>query len=269
VIQKAMLQAKDQGLIHYYMLSDEKGKLVMTNWPEMDAAIKKTLEMAASKLLEQENSMLKAGKSVIKDAIDAEMLDILETMNINMDFSRPTHLRYFAYQDQHMYFMGMLVRINGLPSALFAYLPDYFLERSFANREFSLNLMATEKNNRDSTRPELSFYSTFKSQQHIPAESDLWQLLESGLNRSHSLKVEDSGRVVIDGEEFLYLVKPLASMYKQSYIPCLITSTNPIRLRLREVSVIVAALAFLAIFGAVLLSLILAGSLLGPITLID
>lgn len=269
--EKALETAKEQDLLQYYLLSDDKGKIVVTNWLKMDPGIKKTLEIAAGRLLENENRMLDAGNSVLKGAIDDEIQEMLEGMQINMDFSRPSHLRHYVYIDQHMYFMSVTVIVAGKACVLFAYLPDYFLERGFANREFSQNLMAIEQNNAgyQISRPELSFFSTFKAQPHIPAESDLWKPLESNFNRSSSLKVEDSGKIVIDGEEFLFLIKPLTSMFKQSYIPCLISSKNPINQRLRDVSAVVAILAFIAILGTMLLSLILAASLLGPISQID
>lgn len=268
---KALDKAQEQEMLQYYLLSDDKGKIVVTNWEKIDPGIKKTLELAAGRLLENENRILNAGQSVLKGAMDEEMQELLEGMQINLDFSRPSHLRHYVYIDQHMYFLSITVVIHGKPCILFAYLPDYFLERGFANREFSMNLMATEQNNTSNhtSRPELSFFSTFKSQPHIPAESDLWQILEPNFNRASSLKVEDSGKVVIDGEEFLFLIKPLTSMFKQSYVPCLISSKNPINQRLREVSAVVAVLAFIAILGTMLLSLILAASLLGPISQID
>lgn len=270
-INESMNKARDLDLIQYFVLMDEKGKTAATNWVLMDPAIKKTLELAAARMLVHEKNLMEAdNQSILQSAMNEEVEEILTNMKINMDFSRPSHLRYFAYQDQHMYFMGISVRIENRPFALFVYLPDYYLERSFCQREFAINIPATSDHSETSvTRPELSFYSTLKAQQHIPPESDLWPKLTDNFNRASSLKIEDSGRVTIDGEEFLYIIKPLTSMYKQSYVPCLLTSTTPMRQRLRDLSLVVAGLALTATFGAVMLSLILAGSLLGPISQID
>ncbi|NCB37234.1 MAG: adenylate/guanylate cyclase domain-containing protein [Erysipelotrichia bacterium] len=93
--------------------------------------------------------------------------------------------------------------------------------------------------------------------------------METSFKRSSTLKVEESGQVNIANENFLYIIKPLSSMFSQSFIPCLLTSTLPIEARLRDASIVVAALAFTALIGAVLLSLFLASSLLGPIRKID
>jgi len=270
-INEAMESAKKLDLIQNFVFIDEKGKTVATNWPHIDPAIKKTLELTATKMLVQDKGLMEAeNQSILKSAIDDEVEEILTNMKINMDFSRPSHLRYFAYQDQHMYFMAISVRIDNRPFALFVYLPDYYLERSFCQREFAMNIPATgDDSEAPISRPELSFYSTLQAHQHIPSESDLWKKLKDSFKRAYSLRIEDSGRVTIDGEEFLYLIKPLSSMHRQSYLPCLLTSTTDMRKRLRDLSLVVAGLALTATFGAVMLSLILAGSLLGPISQID
>ncbi len=270
-VQKAMLKAQEMELIEHFFLADANGKLARSNWVNIDLAMKKMLEMAAAKMLRFENDLAEGAKSAIKDAVDEEVAEMMQAVGTTLDFSRPSHLRYFAYVDQHMYFMSINVIIDGKSNPLFVQLPESFLEKHFANREFSLNRMASE--NIDSqnavVRPELSFYSTFAAAPSIPKESDIWPLLDDAFKRSFSLKVEESGQVTIDDEDFLYLIKPITSMFRQSFLPCLISSTRLIDERLRSARIVVVGLAFAAILGAGLLSLILASSLLVPISRID
>jgi len=58
-------------------------------------------------------------------------------------------------------------------------------------------------------------------------------------------------------------------MFRQSFVPCLISSTRLIEERLRSARIVVVGLAFAAILGAGILSLVLASSLLVPISRID
>ena len=64
-------------------------------------------------------------------------------------------------------------------------------------------------------------------------------------------------------------MKPLSSMNSQAYLPCLLTSTRPIDLRLRDVGILLFALSAFAVLGSISLSLILSSSLLVPIKKID
>ena len=270
-VETAMTKARKDGLIENFVLTDSHGKICRSNWHDLDIAIKKTLEMAASKMIKTEGAIADAGNSVLKDAIDDEVDEFMQAMGTKIDFSRPSHLRYFAYVDQHMYFMSITVKIDETTHPLFIHMPDYYIEKRFATHEFALNRLAAEDNDNknQALRPELSFYSTFNAEPSIPKESDLWATMETSFKRSSTLKVEESGQVNIANENFLYIIKPLSSMFSQSFIPCLLTSTLPIEARLRDASIVVAALAFTALIGAVLLSLFLASSLLGPIRKID
>lgn len=270
-VQAAMNRARDAELIEHFVMTDEKGKVARTNWDQLDPAIQKMLEMASTKMIRFESGIVEASNSVLKAAVDEEIEELMQTLGTRLDFSRPSHLRYFAYVDQHMYFMSINVLVDGRPCPLFVHLPESFLEKHFASREFALNRLASEQSDSEETltRPELSFYSTFKANTSIPPESDIWKLLDDSFKRSYNLKVEERGQVRIGDENFLYLIKPLTSMFRQSYVPCLISSTRLIELRLRDASILVAGLAFTAIIGAGLLSLILASSLLVPISRID
>ncbi len=270
-VDKAMRKAQERELIEHFFIADEKGKLARSNWANIDMAMKKMLEMAAAKMLRFENDIAEGAQSAFKDAVDEEVAEMLRTVGTTLDFSRPSHLRYFAYVDQHMYFMSINLMINGKSNPLFVHLPESFLEKHFANREFALNRMASEQVDGQNAvvRPELSFYSTFAAAPSIPRESDIWPLLDDAFKRSFSLKVEESGQVTIDDEDFLYLIKPITSMYRQSFLPCLISSTKLIDERLRSARIVVVGLAFAAVLSAGLLSLILASSLLVPIGRID
>jgi len=270
-VQKAMLKAQEMELIEHFFMADENGKLARSNWPSIDPAMKKMLEMAAAKMLRFENDLAEGANSPLKDAVDEEVAEMMRAIGTTLDFSRPSHLRYFAYVDQHMYFMSINVIINGKSNPLFVHLPESFLEKNFANREFTLNRLASEHSEGQEAvvRPELSFYSTFAAAPSIPKESDIWELLDDAFKRSFSLKVEETGQIRIGDEDFLYLIKPITSMYRQSLVPCLISSTRLIDERLRSARIVVVGLAFAAILGAALLSLVLASSLLVPISRID
>ncbi len=270
-VEKAMLKARELELIEHYFMADQHGKLFRSSWEKVDPAMKKMLEMAAAKMIRFENDLAEGSRSLIKEAIDEEVEEIMQTLGTTLDFSRPSRLRYFAYIDQHMYFMSINVMINDRSCPLFVHLPESFLEKHFATREFSINRMASQEseNQRSYVRPELSFYSTFAAAPSIPKDSDIWTLLDDSFKRSSSLQVEESGVVRIGDESFLYLIKPISSMFRQSLVPCLISSTRLIDERLRHVRVVVVSLAFAAILGAGILSLILASSLLVPISRID
>ncbi len=270
-IEKAMRKAQELELIEHFFIADENGKLARSNWANIDMAMRKMLEMAAAKMLRFENDLADGARSALKDAVDEEVTEMMQAIGTTLDFSRPSHLRYFAYVDQHMYFMSINVMINGKSNPLFVHLPESFLEKHFANREFAVNRMASEQTEKNGSlvRPELSFYSTFAAVPSIPKESDIWTLLDDTFKRSFSLKVEEYGQIKVGDEDFLYLIKPITSMFRQSFVPCLISSTRLIDERLRSARIVVVSLAFAAILGAALLSLVLASSLLVPISRID
>jgi methyl-accepting chemotaxis protein len=78
-----------------------------------------------------------------------------------------------------------------------------------------------------------------------------------------------NGMVTIEEETWIYAIKPLSSMYTQSFTPCLLTSTRPIEARLNSVKMVISGLASAALIGAIILSLVLTSSLIGPISRID
>jgi class 3 adenylate cyclase len=166
-----------------------------------------------------------------------------------------------------MYFMSAALRIGGKPHGLLIHVPDYFVERTFVQTEFARNIQATSFNNELCS--ELSFYSRYRSTPSLPEKSVLFTRLEKVFERSFNLKVKEVGQIEIENESFLYMIMPLRTMYRQNYIPCMLTTTTQIEKLLRHYRLAIFSLASFASLGALVLSLILAGSLLGPIQSID
>jgi class 3 adenylate cyclase len=104
---------------------------------------------------------------------------------------------------------------------------------------------------------------------NYPSESTHWKKLNRVLKRSSYLKIEETGSITIEDERFLYLTKPLYSMYTKSYQPCLLTSTKQIDRRIYDAGILLFALSSFAIIGSILLSFLLSSSLLVPIMKID
>ena len=269
-IVTTMEAAADEGLFRHYIITNEKGRVALTNWDNMGAPLKKSIEMAAAKIVRVDTD-IGGPVSVVDAAIDEEVDQYMQMFGRTLDFSRPTQLNFYAFQNAYMYFMSIMVQIDGKVGNLFLHLPDYYLEKHFAYDEFMQNRLAVD--NVDSEKrdlpAELFFYSNFKAEKSIPAESPLWKKLREAFERASRLKTEESGMINIEDENYLYAIRPLTSMYTQSFMPCLLTSTRPIEARLDAVKMVIGGLAVSALLGAVILSLVLAGSLLGSISRID
>lgn len=270
-IKSGMEKAVKDDMLQNYIVADAKGNFILDNWEDINPAIKNGLKMSARKMLANDGDMNSARKSVLTDAIDEEMEEVLSTINAALDLSRPTHLRYYCFQDFHMYFMSCTIWLNEQPHALLVHVPDHLIERKFVIHEFAKNIQAvgTSEKKDFELRSELFFYSRFKANQHLPEYTELWTSLAKEFDRAFKLKVKETGKIVLDGEQFLYTIMPLRTMYKQSYIPCMLTTTKQIDALLRDRKIMIFALASFASLGAFLLSLILAASLLGPIKSID
>lgn len=267
----AMEKAVKEDLIQNYMVADIKGNFLTDNWPGIHPAIKNALKLTARKMLAVEHDLKDAGKSVLSSVVDEEMETILETFSASLDLSRASHLRYYCFQDYHMYFMSATVWLDDKPHSLLLHVPDHLIERSFVRSEFAKNIMAAGSSNKSDfeLKSELFFYSRFKANRHLPEHTRLWTILEKEFDRSYNLKVKETGQVTLDGEKFLYAIMPLRTMFRQSYLPCMLTTTKQIDARLRDVQITIFSLAAFASLGAFLISLVLAGSLLGPIQNID
>ncbi|GAB4266920.1 MAG: hypothetical protein Kow0029_01010 [Candidatus Rifleibacteriota bacterium] len=269
-VKTALDKAVARGLMANYIVGDINGNFLLDNWKDIHLTIKNALKITMKKMLEVDKEMKHASKSVLKDAIDEEMESLLSSFNFGLDLSRPSHLRYYCFQDFHMYFMSSTLNINGIPHSLIIHVPDYYIERSFVRSEFSKNVLATQNSGKNGElKSELFFYSRFKADSHLPEHCELWTMLEKDFNRSFELKVKETGKIKIGDESFLYCIMPLKTMYSQSYIPCLLTSTKQIDSEIYKLKIFIFSLAAFAALGAVLLSLVLAGSLLGPISCID
>ena len=247
-----MNKAVEEGIINQYILFKNEGGIATTSWLGLEKPLEKTLVFMSKQVLKRyEKPTDNPKNNVAQEAIEEELEEIVKGVGKEQfDFSRPTHLRHFVYIDSHFYFMTIMVCINGAIRPLFVYVDDKLIEKNFAARE-------------------LSFFSKSDGFESYPANSPVWKKLQDVLDRSAKLKIEELGSINIDGENFLYLMKPLSSMNSQAYLPCLLTSTRPIDLRLRDVGILLFALSAFAVLGSISLSLILSSSLLVPIKKID
>lgn len=272
-VSEAMHSAVDEGIINQFVLFKD-GEIAHTSWQNLEPTLEKSMKYMANQTIKdyQNNGFFGDGnnKKLIEEFVDDEISELIGTSGaVVFSLDLPSHLRHFVYLDQHLYFMTLKVTIDNQVCPLFVYLPDKLVEKNFAAREFSTNNMAAQELPGSVLVPELSFYSTIPGAESYPSESPLWIKLKSVLDRSSELKIEETGIVNIDDEDFLYLAKPLSSMNSQSYLPCLLTSTKPIELRVRDMGILIFALSSFAIIGSVLLSFALSSSLLTPIKKID
>ena len=297
-IASGMQKAVNEGIINQYILFKNEGGIETTSWTSLDKPLEKTLIYMSKKILtKEENVVINDPKNLAQGAIEEDLDEILSSAigKDQFDFSRPSHLRHFVYFDSHYYFMTIRVDLNKKVQNLFVYVEDRLIEKNFAAREFATNNIAAQQLPESVIIPELSFYYAIKSNpdklksedsnnrksdseksnpeitvyESYPPSSPVWEKLKKVLNNSNELKIEESGIINIEGENFLYLIKPLSSMNSQSYLPCLLTSAKPIELRLRDVGILLFALSAFAVLGSISLSFILSSSLLVPIKKID
>ncbi|EKD81714.1 MAG: hypothetical protein ACD_39C01673G0001, partial [uncultured bacterium] len=264
-IEDTMRIATEEGLFKHYIVTDDKGKFSRTNWLNIDPPLKKSIEMAAARVVKTD-AAVGGPTSVVDAAIDEEVEQYMQVLGSSFDFSRPTHLNFFVFQNSYMYFMSIMVQIEGKVGNLFLHLPDYYLEKRFAYDEFMQNRMAVDRvdSEKRDLPAELFFYSNFKAEKSVPAESPIWRKLKEAFERASKVKTEESGIMTSEDESYIYAIRPLSSMHTQSFLPCLLTSTRPIEARLRSMQMVISGLAFSALLGAIILSLVLAASLLGP-----
>ncbi|MBR4571466.1 MAG: adenylate/guanylate cyclase domain-containing protein [Candidatus Riflebacteria bacterium] len=291
-VASGMQKAVDEGMINQYILFKNEGGIATTSWIGLEKPLEKTLIFMSKQVLKKDENVLGySRKNLAQEAIEEELEEIVKSVGEEQfDFSRPTHLRHFVYLDTHLYFMTIKVVINKKTHPLFVYVQDKLVEKNFAAREFASNYIAAQQLPGSVIIPELSFYydkrtetekteseetNTKKSKSEItvyesyPPNSPVWKKLKNVLDSSNELKIEEIGNINIDGENFLYLIKPLSSMNSQSYLPCLLTSAKPIESRLRDVGILLFALSTFAVLGSISLSFILSSSLLEPIKKID
>lgn len=265
-IKKSLDQAIDLRLIENYAVTNAVGKISLTSWENLDPAIKRMFEMTTQRATQFEDNMQKVDSGV-QQFIDEELSEIMLALNSKLDFSRPSFLRYYAVQDQHMYFMNIHVNVDSIVRSLLVQIPEHHLEKSFAKNEFKSNKLATQDIKQD--KYELAFFSARENETSLPEVSPLWTELKDEFRRSKELKTEESGLVTIENETFLYLIKPLSTMRSNSLLPCYIFSTNQINSRIRGVTVLLVSLSAAAVLGTIILSLLLASGLLVPIKQID
>ena len=267
IVAKTMQKAVDEDLINQYVFFMDN-KIASTSWTNLEPYFQKTLVFLSTEVLAK-SGVDKRHKNIINDVIDDELKQLISTINDTYDFYRPSHLRHVIYLDQHLYCMTFRINIKDEVCPLFIYLSDKLVEQNFAKREFITNNPASKELPGSIILPELSFYSTASGSKNFPPESPIWTILGNALAISSKLKIEERGVANIGSETFLYLTKPINNMYTRSYQPCLLTSTKPIDLRIRDVKILLIALSSFAILGSILLSFALTTSLLVPIKKID
>ncbi|MDD3001442.1 MAG: adenylate/guanylate cyclase domain-containing protein [Candidatus Riflebacteria bacterium] len=265
-IKKSLDQAIELKLIENYAVTNELGKISLTSWENLDPAIKRMFEMTTQRGKALANTIQQAD-SGMQQYIDEELSEIMLALNSKLDFSRPSFLRYYAVQDQHMYFMNIHANVDSTVRSILIQIPEHHLEKSFAKSEFKANRLATQDISKD--KYELSFFSTRENETSFPEVSPLWTELKDELRRSKELKTEEYGLISVDNETFLYLIKPLSAMRSNSLLPCYIFSTNQISSRIKGVTLLLVSLSAAAVLGTTILSLLLASSLLVPIKQID
>ena len=272
-VSLAMNSAIEDKVINQFILFRD-GEIIAKSWKGMEPTLEKTLKYMSRKSVKDyvgdKTVEEKGNKKLLEEFVDDEIKQFADVHGAaNFSLSLPSHLRHFVYVDQHLYFMIMKVEIEGIICPLYVYLPDKLIEQKFAAREFVSNNSAAQASPGSLFVPELSFFSTSPGSESYPAESPLWIKLKETLERSADLKIEETGLVSIEDEDFLYLTKPLNSMNTKAYLPCLVTSVTPINLRIREMGLMIFSLSSLAVLGSILLSFALSSSLLTPIKTID
>lgn len=275
MVSKAMFTAVDEGIINQFVFFKD-GEIAAKSWQNLEPTLEKSLKYMANQTVKDYKNdgffgkASESNKKLLEEYVDDEISELIGTSgSVEFSMDLPSHLRHFVYLDQHLYFMTLKVVIDEQICPLFVYLPDKLVEKNFAAREFTTNNMAAQEEPGSIVIPELSFYSTLPGVESFPSESPLWIKLKTVLDRSSELKIEETGIVRIEEEDFLYLAKPLSSMNSKSYLPCLLTSTKPIELRVRQMGILIFALSAFAIIGSILLSFALSSSLLTPIKKID
>ena len=267
-LESALEQAESEELIANYFISDEKGSLVRHDMSSVNVPLVTALRIAMKQIIKFEGSALTG--SLLMNAAQDELSAFQATgKSMISNLCRPSHLNYYSFGTHHLYLMSLRIIINSKIQALIISTPAQLLERFFATREFSSGRHAHELSSSRYASNELFFYARLQKFTHLPEDIPLWARLDRHFKRAGALNVAEEGEVSIDGESFLYLISPLQSMSSRSYIPCVLTSLQPIYHRILQLRNFLVMMVFLALVTAVALGGALAGSLLGPIKRID
>ena len=268
-IRDSMFETIKDGVIEDFVITDSNGKIATSSWKKVDKIINYVISLTFK--VNNENEEKYEDTSIIEEYMREEADSALKIIHKELDFARPTHLRHFLYVDRNFFLMCSRVKINNKICSIIAMLPERYIEKSFSQNEFTSNKNAREHNlDYNESRAELNFYSTLKPASHFPPDgSPIFKALEPEFLRAHKLSTEEYGEITVASETFLYLIKPLSSMNEKSYIPCYITSTKHIEVRIKYLNIMFLALKIGTILGTILLSLILATSLLEPIKMIN
>ena len=248
-----MQKAVKEEIINKYVVFNQ-GSMVASSWADTDSSLNNILSLSLAKINEEQKIDINSSN---------------KNLNLRSDLENSFHLRHILADNHHIYFMPINFDESDKNYQVYAYLPDKLFEKNFAEREFASNKVATQETEGSLIIQELSFYSTSQNSESYPSVTPVWEKLKYILKRSNSLKVEETGVVKVDNEEFLYLIKPISSMNTKSYLPCLITSTKPIKMHVKDVTILLFAVSAFAIVGSILLSFVLSSRLLIPIKKLD
>ncbi|MFZ2957591.1 MAG: adenylate/guanylate cyclase domain-containing protein [Candidatus Ozemobacteraceae bacterium] len=263
-------------VISNYYLSDTSGKMDRTNFPGLDDFIKRAI-VETFKVQLENYGKIQITRNAVEGAVSEEMGKFLGKSGESSMVSRPGSLRYFAYHSYHLYFLGINIVFDGVPRHLVVQLDASIIESYFVKSQFLDNPL-TQKRKRDKWEraseemeglAELSFFSRLSNLPHFPPNATQWRTLKTAFDRSFELRTEIAGETVLNRERFLYYITPIPSMNAQSFIPCFLTSLKPISRRIDTLRGQLLSLTAIASLVAVILGLVLASSLLGPIGSID
>ncbi|MGM0599391.1 MAG: hypothetical protein ACQETH_06195, partial [Candidatus Rifleibacteriota bacterium] len=160
-VEDGLAKAVEADLIKHYIVGDAEGDFLASNWEDIHPALKNALKYSLRKLVELENDMKKSKRSALKAVIDDEMKGVLNVVGAFLDLSRPSHLRYYCFQDYHMYFLSATIDVKDKTRSVVVHIPEGFIEKSFVRSEFVKNIMASgaDRNEKYELNSELFFYS--------------------------------------------------------------------------------------------------------------
>lgn len=267
-LETALEKAEEEELIANYFISDDKGGMLKHDMVTTNVALLTALRMAMKQIIRLEGAALAANS--LLDAAQDELAAFQTTgKTLISNLCRPSHLNFYSFGEHFLYLMSMRIFIGSTVRALIVSTPAQFIERYFATREFSAGRYARDLSASRHASNELFFYARIPRFAHLPEGIPLWERLNRHFQRAGALNVAEEGEVVIDGEPFLYLISPLQSTTTRTYIPCVLTSLQPIHDRILQLRNFLVIMVLLALVTAVALGGALAGSLLGPIRRID
>lgn len=267
----ALNNSIDMGIIRNFVIFSQEGTIEETSWKQLHPVFKTSMTAAARAQARRELEAIAAEGRVKEFPKNEQIISVFEKIDFNHEFSRPTRMNLFTFQDGNHYMMSITLRYGGKLRILFVELPDYHLEKIFVEREFGLNRpVGDEQTIRQMIDGKtMLFYSTRPEYPSFPRQTNNFESLVPFFERAYELGIEESGQAQIAGHGVLYVIRTLNSMKTQSYVPAVLMSTASIYQRLDRLKKIFMLLVAAAVLGALFLSFALASSLITPIASID